>query len=121
MMIRDSKLQVRRAVAVFACGASLAGAATASAAPAGTKAHSCGARSITLPHKPSETVKVAISRIRVEGGVTCAVAIKVIRGAVLHQIPGEWKVSHGNFKVPHGLVAQQAVNGHKRITWAQTA
>jgi hypothetical protein len=113
-------LHLRRAAVVLVCSASLAGTAAvvvppAAAAPA---ASSCGATSITVKHGGGKPVSVPVSRITVEGGATCAEAYKVIRGALAKKPPQGWTVSEANFKVPPGLNAMVAVNGHKRVKYA---
>jgi hypothetical protein len=111
---------LKRAAAVLGCVASLAG--PAALAPAGAaaapKAMSCGARSIKVPVKGGKAVTTPVSLIRVEGGATCAEATAVIRGVLTKELPKGWKVTKGNFKVPHGLTPQVAVNGHKKVTFA---
>jgi hypothetical protein len=112
-------IHLRRAAAIVGCSASLAGAALVAAPGAGAAptAHSCGAKTIAVK-TGGETTKVPASRIRVEGGATCAEAVKVIRGVVLHKIPRGWSVGRGGFKVPSGLTAHIAVNGHKKVKFA---
>jgi hypothetical protein len=116
-----NRLHPRRVAAILACTASLAGTATALApgtAAAAPAASNCGSKSIKVPQKGSKTVYVAVSRIRVEGGATCAEAFKVIRGAVTKNLPSGWTLGRGKFKVPEGLTAQVAVNGHKKVEFA---
>jgi hypothetical protein len=113
-------LHLRRAIAILACSASLVGTAAVvpAAASAAGAAKSCGSASIGVTHNGGKPVTVPVSRIRVEGGATCAEALKVIRGALAKNPPRGWTVSSANFKVPRGLNAMVAVNGHKRIKYA---
>jgi hypothetical protein len=110
---------LRRATAVLGCAASLAGAALApGAVAAAPKAKSCGSKSISVAIKGGKTTTFSASMIRAEGGATCAEAVRVIRGVVTKNLPRGWTVSRGNFKVPHGLVPQVAVNGRKKVKFA---
>jgi hypothetical protein len=110
---------VRRAVAILACAASLVGGAAA-IAPAGASARattSCGSKDVAVK-EAGKTLTVPVSRIAVSGGATCKQADAVIRGVLLKEVPKGWKVTTGTFKVPHGLVAQEAVNGSKTVRFA---
>jgi hypothetical protein len=113
-------LHLRHVAVVLACSASLAATATAvvPAAAAPPAASSCGATSITVKHSGGKPVSVPVSRITVEGGATCAEAYQVIRGALAKKPPQGWAVTEANFKVPHGLNAMVAVNGHKKVKYA---
>jgi hypothetical protein len=109
--------------AVLGCVAALSAstaalAPTALAAPAGHGAKSCGSKTIAVQSRNGKVTRFPVSRIRVEGGATCAEAVRVIRGVVTKHLPPGWTASRGNFKVPHGLTAQQAVNGKKRVKFA---
>jgi hypothetical protein len=109
----------RRTVAMLACAASLA-AGAAALGPAGAAARapsSCGSKDVAVK-EAGKTLTVPVSRITVSGGATCKQAYAVIRGVLLKEVPKGWKVSRGGFKVPHGLVAQQAVDGHKVVRFA---
>jgi hypothetical protein len=111
---------IRRGAAILGCAASLAGTTVALApgiATAAPAAKSCGAKVISAPVN-GKAGQVAASRIRAEGGATCAEAYAVIRGVVTKKLPRGWTVAHGNFKVPKGLVPQVAVNGKKKVTFA---
>ena len=111
-------LKSKRIVAL-ACLASLA-AGAGIIAPAGAAAQatsSCGSREIAVK-AAGETLMVPVSLISVSGGATCKQAVAVVRGVLLKDVPKGWKVSTGTFKVPHGLVAQQAVNGTKTVRFA---
>jgi hypothetical protein len=118
--MRDG-FNLRRIAAVFACAASLAGAAVAvtpDVAAAGPASSSCGSRSIAVK-AGGEQVRVAASLIKVEGGATCAEAVAVIRGVVLNKIPKGWSVGKsGGYKVPHGLTAHVLVKGKKKVEFA---
>jgi hypothetical protein len=114
------RMNPRRAAAILACAVSLAGTTTV-LAPGTALAHaasSCGSKSIKVSQQGGKSVDVAVSRIRVEGGATCAEAYKVIRGAVTKELPRGWVLGPGNFKVPPGLTAEVAVNGHKKVKYA---
>jgi hypothetical protein len=114
------RLHLGHGVAILACAALLAGTATA-IAPAAASAQgssSCGSKSIKVPQKGGKALHVAASRIKVEGGATCAEAYAVIRGAVTKNLPPGWVLGRGNFHVPPGLVAQVAVNGKKKVEYA---
>jgi hypothetical protein len=113
-------MHLRRAAAIFACSASLASAAAAIGPDAASAhaANSCGSVSLPVKHSGGKPVTVPVSRIRVEGGATCAEAYKVIRGALAKNPPRGWVVSNANFKVPPGLNAMVAVNGHKKVKYA---
>ena len=113
------KPSLRRAAAILACAASLAGA-TAAVAPAGALARaasSCGSKDIAVK-EAGKTLSVPVSRITVSGGATCRQADAVIRGVLLKELPAGWKLTKATFKVPHGLVAQQVVNGRKTVRFA---
>ena len=114
------RLNFKRGAAILGCAASLAGTTIAigpgTAAAAGAKA--CGSKSISVKGTAGKTTHVAASRIRVEGDATCADAYQVIRGVVTKNLPKGWTVTRGNFKVPHGLVPQVAVNGRKKVMFA---
>lgn len=108
-----------RTLAILGCAlASIAAMVVPGAASAAHGGTSCGSRSITVSSKGGKTVTFAVSRIRVEGGATCTEAIQVIRGFVKHDVPGGWAVGPGDFKVPHGLHAEIATNGHKKVKFA---
>jgi hypothetical protein len=114
-------LILKRGAAVLGCAASLAWSAAAltpATATAAPRAQSCGSKVIIVPVKGGQATKVPASRIRVEGGATCKDAYAVIRGVVAKKLPKGWTVTHGNFKVPAGLVPQVAVNGHKKVMFA---
>ena len=110
---------VRRAAAMLACAASLAGgvAAVAPAGAAARAARSCSSKNVAVK-KGGKTLSVPVSLITVSGGATCKEAITVIRGVLLKEVPKGWKVTEATFKVPHGLVAQQAVKGGETIKFA---
>jgi hypothetical protein len=116
-----SRFNLGRGTAILACAASLAG--TAAAVAPGTAvaraAEGCGAKTISIPQKNGKSLHVPASRIRVEGGATCEEAYAVIRGAVLKKPLSGWSYGRGNFKVPHGLVAEIATNHQKKVKWAQ--
>jgi hypothetical protein len=80
-------------------------------------ASSCGSKTIKVT-QGGKSLNVPVSRIRVEGGATCPEAVRVIRGALTKNLPSGWSVGRGNFQVPHGLTAQIAVNGKKKIKYA---
>jgi hypothetical protein len=112
---------LRCAAAVLVCSAPLAGTAAVvvpGVASAQAAARSCGAKSVKVKDGTAKAVSVPVSRIRVEGGATCAEAVKVISGALAKDPPQGWVVSSANFKVPAGLNAMQAVNGHKKVKYA---
>ena len=115
------RANLKRLTAVLGAAAALTGAAiapgAAPAAAAGNGAKSCGARSINV-RSGGKVTRFPVSLIRVEGGATCAEAVRVIRGVVTKKLPRGWTASRGNFKVPHGLTPQQAVNGKKRVKFA---
>lgn len=110
---------LRRAAVTLACAVCLAvgGAALAPAGAVARAASSCGSKDIAVK-EAGKTLTVPVSRITVSGGATCKQADVVIRGVLLKEVPKGWKVTDGTFKVPHGLVAQQAVNGGKTIRFA---
>ena len=114
------KLNVRRTLAAIACAGFLAGSATTIAPAAASAAVSggCGSRTIQIPEKSGKALSVPVSRIRVEGGATCAEAYKVVRGALTKNLPKGWTVGAGSFKVPSGLTAQIAVDGKKKVEYA---
>jgi hypothetical protein len=113
----NGRLPRSRTVAILGCTVALVGAALAPGASAqgGT---SCGSRTIAVSAKGGKTVTVPVSRIRVEGGATCKEAIHVIGGFVKHDVPDGWAVGPGAFKVPRGLHAEIATNGHKKVKFA---
>ncbi len=111
--------RLRRTAAILVCAASLAGGA-AGIAPVGAVARaasSCGSKEIAV-REAGKTLTVPVSRITVSGGATCRQAYAVIRGVLLKEVPKGWKASLADFTVPHGLVAQQAVNGRRTIRFA---
>jgi hypothetical protein len=110
---------VRRAAAILACAASLAGGVAAVAPPgaAARATSSCGSKNIAVK-EGGKTLTVPVSLITVSGGVTCKQADAVIRGVLLKEVPKGWKVTDATFKVPRGLVAQQAVKGGETIKFA---
>jgi hypothetical protein len=113
------RLNPRRSAALLACVATLGATAVAATPAAGAPAaHSCGSRTIAVSAKGGKSVTFPVSRIRVEGGATCQEAIAVIRGFVLKKLPKGWAVGPGAFKVPPGLRAQIATNGHKKVKFA---
>jgi hypothetical protein len=117
----NTRLNLRRGAAILTCAASLAAAAAfvapvaSAAAPA---ASSCGSKTIKVTAMGGAASNVAVSRIRVEGGATCAEAYAVIRGAVLKELPTGWTLHRGNFEVPHGLTPQIAEKGQKKVKYA---
>jgi hypothetical protein len=113
-------LHLRRALAILISSAALAGTAAAvvPVAASAQAAKSCGSASIAVKAAGGKPVTVPVSRISVEGGATCAEALKVIRGALAKNPPRGWAISSANFKVPPGLNAMVAVNGHKKVKYA---
>jgi hypothetical protein len=111
---------LRRGIAILACTASLAGTATvlAPASASAAAASSCGSKTISVPVNGQKALSVPVSRIRVEGGATCAEAYAVIRGSLLKKLPAGWTVGPGQFKVPSGLTAQTAKKGGKTVKYA---
>src|ERR1700712_5458100 len=114
----NGKLRRSRTVAILGCSVALIGAALAPGSASAQGATSCGSRTVAVKAKGGKTVTVPLSRIRVEGGATCQEAIQVIRGFVLHKVPKNWAVGPGAFKVPQGLHAEIATNGHKKVKFA---
>jgi hypothetical protein len=115
-----NRFHLGRKLAIVATAASLAGAGAA-LGPAAASAHagkSCGSKSIAVAAPGGKKVRVAVSLIKVSGGVTCAQATTVISGYVLHKTPKGWTVKEGTFKVPRGLTAESATNGKKTIQFA---
>jgi hypothetical protein len=114
------RLHLGRGIAVLACAASLAGTATvlAPATASAAAPSSCGSKTIKVPVKGQKALTVPVSRIRVEGGATCAEAYAVIRGSLLKELPAGWKGGPGHFKVPDGLTAQTATKGGKTVKFA---
>jgi hypothetical protein len=115
-----NRLHLGHGAAIVACAASLAGTVTA-LAPDNASARmgtSCGSKIIAVPQKGGKSLNVPVSRIRVEGGATCAEAYAVIRGAVTKKLPSGWVVRPGNFQVPNGLTAQTARKGEKTVKYA---
>jgi hypothetical protein len=113
-------LHLRRAIAILVSSAVLT-ATAAAVVPDAASAHAatgCGSVSLPVKHTGGKPVTVPVSRIRVEGGATCAEAYKVIRGALAKNPPPGWVVSNANFTVPPGLNAMVAVNGHKKVKYA---
>jgi hypothetical protein len=115
-----SSFKLRRGAALFGCAAALVGtaAAVAPGAAFARAAESCGSKTISIPQKSGKSLHVPVSRIRVEGGATCTEAYAVIRGGLLKKPLSGWSYANGNFTVPHGLTAELATNGHKKVTWA---
>src|SRR4051794_15837754 len=114
----NGRLRSSRTVAILACAVALIGAALAPGAASAKGGKSCGSRTIAVSAKGGKTVSVPVSRIRVEGGATCTEAIQVIRGFLKHDVPDDWAVGPGAFKVPQGLHGEIATNGHKKVKFA---
>jgi hypothetical protein len=116
----NPSFRLRRGAALLGCAAALAGTAAAIApgAALARAAESCGSKTISIPQKSGKSLHVPVSRIRVEGGATCTEAYAVIRGELVNNGPEGWSYGRGNFKVPHGLIAEIATNGHKKVKWA---
>jgi hypothetical protein len=115
----NDRFRYRRKIAILGCALGLMAApAVPGAASAAQGGASCGSHTIAVSAKGGKSVPVPVSRIRVEGGATCAEAINVIRGFLGHRVPEGWAVGPGAFKVPHGLHAEIATNGHKKVKFA---
>jgi hypothetical protein len=113
------RLDPRRSAAVLACAAALAAPAwSATPAAAAPAAHGCPSTTVKAAQDGGKSVTVPVSRIRVEGGATCKEALTVVRGFVTKELPAGWTIGRGNFKVPHGLIAEIATNGQKKVKFA---
>jgi hypothetical protein len=115
-----TKLHLGRGAAILACAASLAGTAIAvapSAASAGG-ANACPNKSLAIKTEGGQTLHIPVKAIKVEGGVSCAEAYKVIAGGLEGKpLPG-WKSAIGHFEAPEGLVPEIAKKGSKKIKFA---
>ncbi len=114
-----TKLHLGRGVAILACAASLAGTAIAVApAAAAAAATKCGNKSIKVLVEPGRSIHIHVRAISVEGGVTCAEAVKVISGTLNGRPPAGWKSVPAKFEPPAGLVAQEVKKGSKKVMYS---
>jgi hypothetical protein len=116
----NETMDFRRGAAVLACAFALLGAVllTGAGAASADNSTSCGSKTISVKAGGGKSVQVAASRIQVEGGATCKTAYAVIRGVVTKNVPKGWTVHEGGFKVPRGLVAQEAKKGKMTVEFA---
>jgi hypothetical protein len=112
-----SKLHLGRGAAILACAASLAGTAAvvAPTAASARAASSCANKNIKLIPESGPAIHIPVKGIKVEGGVSCAEAYKVITGSLDGKPVSGWKVSLGQFTAPEGLVPEVAKKGSKKI------
>ncbi len=119
-----SKLKLGRGSAVLACAAALAGTAlaVAPAAPAAAST-SCGNKSVKVPFEDGKPIHAKVQAISVEGGATCAEAVKVIGGVLAGKPPRGWKSVTPHYELPKGLAEeglfpQLVKKGSKKIKYA---
>jgi hypothetical protein len=109
----------RSTVAVFAVAASVAGsvpalaASTASASAPGT----CPNKTFAVKPVGDPTLHIPVKAITVSGGVSCALADKVIAAGLAGKTPAGWKSVPAHFKVPSGFVPTELKDGGKTIKW----
>jgi hypothetical protein len=119
-----SKLHLGRGAAILACTASLAATAivVAPVAPA-VAATKCGNKMILIPQEGGKPFKYPIKAVEVEGGATCAEAVKVITSALTGEpLPG-WKGVPAHYEVSkslqeEGFLPMEVKKGSKKIKYA---
>jgi hypothetical protein len=119
-----TRLHPGRGVAILACAASLAaGALVVAPATPALAATSCGNKSIKV-HPPGEKAfNYPVKAIEVEGGATCAEAVKVIAGILGGKTVSGWKSVPAHYKLPkaleeEGLFPALAKKGSKKVKFA---
>jgi hypothetical protein len=118
------KLHLGRGVAVLACTASLAAAATVVApiAPAAA-ATKCGNKVVKIPQEGGRKYSYPIKAVEVEGGATCGEVTTVLAGVLSGNPPAGWKSVPAHYELPkalqeEGLFAQMVKKGSKKIKFA---
>jgi hypothetical protein len=114
---------MKKLATTLGIGAILAVAAVSALVPGAAAAKSiktCPNKSmkIKIESDPPQTFSEPVKAVSTEGGVTCALAYEVIRGALTNHVPKGWKIESGKFKAPEGLVPELARKGSKRIQFA---
>jgi len=119
-----SKLHLGRGVPILACAFSLAGTAAAIAPTAASAAvTSCGNKSVKVPVEGGKAEHIPVQAVRVEGGPTCAEAVKVIGGVLAGKPPSGWKSITPHYELPkalaeQGLFPQEIRKGSKTVKYA---
>ncbi|HTT94147.1 MAG TPA: hypothetical protein VMF55_05705 [Solirubrobacterales bacterium] len=116
-----TKLNLGRGAAILACAASLAGTAAVVAPTAASArgASTCANKTVKLHLEgASKPYSLPVKAIKVEGGVSCAEAYKVITEYVEGKAPAGWKSIPAKFEAPEGLVPQAIKKGSKKIKYA---
>jgi hypothetical protein len=119
-----SKLHLGRGAAILACTAALAGTAivVAPIAPAAA-ATKCGNKVVKIPQEGGKPFAYPVKAVEVEGGATCAEAVKVITSVVTGEpLPG-WKGVPAHYELSkalqeEGLLPMEAKKGSKKIKYA---
>ncbi len=119
-----TKLHLGRGAAILACAASLAGTAAVVApiAPAAA-ATKCGNKSVKIKPEGGKPFNYPVKAIEVEGGATCAEAVKVIGGVLGGKLPSGWKSVTPHYELPksleeQGLFPQELKKGSKKVKYA---
>jgi hypothetical protein len=117
-----SKKHLGSLLAVLACVAALAAIAIAPAS-ASAAATSCGNKNVKIPVEGGKATHVLVKAITVEGGATCAEAVKVISGTLAGKPPAGWKSVAAHFKLPkaleeEGLFPALVKKGGKKVKFA---
>ncbi len=118
-----NKLHLGRGAAILACAASLAGTAAVVAPSAASAATNCGNKSIKITFEGEKPGHIPVKMVTVEGGATCAEAVKVIAGQLGGKPVSGWKGVTPHFELPkalseEGLFPQELKKGSKKITYA---
>jgi hypothetical protein len=115
-----TKPKLGRGAAILACAASLAGTAVAVApsAAAARGATSCADKNITIQIEGGKPIHLPVKAIKVEGGISCADAYKVIGEYIAGKAPAGWKSIPAHFEAPEGLFPQAIKKGSKKIKFA---
>jgi hypothetical protein len=118
-----SKLHLGRGAAILACAASLAGTAAVVAPTAASAADNCGNKSIKVTFEGEKPVHILVKAIAVEGGATCAEAVKVIAGQLGGKPLSGWKGVTTHYELPkalaeEGLFPQELKKGSKKVKYA---
>jgi hypothetical protein len=119
-----NRLHLGRGAAILACAASLAGTAAVVAPTAASAAGSnCGNKSIKIVVEGEKPGHVQVKMVTVEGGATCAEAVKVISGQLSGKPVSGWKGITPHYELPkalseEGLFPQELKKGSKKIKYA---
>jgi hypothetical protein len=119
-----SKLHLGRGAAILACAASLAGTAAVVAPTAASAAGtSCGNKNIKVTFEGEKAEHILVKAVTVEGGATCAEAVKVIAGQLGGKPVSGWKGVTPHYELPkalteEGLFPQELKKGSKKVKYA---